>query len=233
MKDPGDTSFVLDISILRDSSQGIIRISQKSYINKVVPVEEESNQPPLTLLCVSDHLLSLVIVVDERAALKALSRPKFPTVGGKSEENYDSLTKFGLHPQLKSLNLCDNSWLRDENIIRFASIFHNLEVLNLDHCKHISKCICQVLRRCCKMRDLKLSNCSIMKPLGINFVVLHLHISLFLLLFLPSLYPQTPPPPSLYSQMLPPPSLYSETLLQPSLYLLTASTETQHPSSWP
>ena len=35
MKDPRDTSFVLDISILRDSSQGIIRISQKSDINKV------------------------------------------------------------------------------------------------------------------------------------------------------------------------------------------------------
>ena len=35
MKDPEDTSFVLGILILRDSSQGIIRISQKSYINKV------------------------------------------------------------------------------------------------------------------------------------------------------------------------------------------------------
>lgn len=35
MKDPGDTSFVLGISILRDFSQGIIRTSQKSYINKV------------------------------------------------------------------------------------------------------------------------------------------------------------------------------------------------------
>jgi len=35
MKDPRDTSFVLGISILRDSSQGINQISQKSYINKV------------------------------------------------------------------------------------------------------------------------------------------------------------------------------------------------------
>jgi len=39
-----------------------------------VPVEEEPNQPPLTLLCVSDHLLSFVIVVDERAAMKVLCR---------------------------------------------------------------------------------------------------------------------------------------------------------------
>jgi len=97
-------------------------------------------------------------------------------IGGKSGENYDSLMKFGLHPQLKSLNLCDNSWLRDENIIRFASIFPNLEVLNLDCCKRISKGICQVLRKCCKIRDLKLSNCSRLKPLGINFVVPELEV---------------------------------------------------------
>jgi len=35
MKNLGDTSFVLGISILRGSSQGIIRTSQKSYIYKV------------------------------------------------------------------------------------------------------------------------------------------------------------------------------------------------------
>jgi len=35
MKDHEDTSFVLGISILRDFSQGIIQISQKSYINKL------------------------------------------------------------------------------------------------------------------------------------------------------------------------------------------------------
>jgi len=35
MEDLGNTSFVLGILILRDSSQGIIQISQKSYINKV------------------------------------------------------------------------------------------------------------------------------------------------------------------------------------------------------
>jgi len=39
-----------------------------------VPVEKESNQPPLTLLCVSDHLLSFVIVVDGRVVMKALSK---------------------------------------------------------------------------------------------------------------------------------------------------------------
>ena len=50
MKDHEDTSFVLGISILRDFSQGIIQISQKSYINKL---ENEfdiiSNGWPLSL----------------------------------------------------------------------------------------------------------------------------------------------------------------------------------------
>ena len=36
MKDLGDTSFVLGIQIYRDRSQGILRLSQKSYINKVL-----------------------------------------------------------------------------------------------------------------------------------------------------------------------------------------------------
>ncbi|AES72591.2 LRR receptor-like kinase family protein, putative [Medicago truncatula] len=37
---------------------------------------------------VKDHLLSLVIVVDERAALKALSRPIFPTITSCSSTDY-------------------------------------------------------------------------------------------------------------------------------------------------
>jgi len=34
MKDLGDASFVLGIQILRDHSRGILRLSQKNYINK-------------------------------------------------------------------------------------------------------------------------------------------------------------------------------------------------------
>ena len=35
MKDLGDASFVLGIQIYRDCSRGILRLSQKSYIDKV------------------------------------------------------------------------------------------------------------------------------------------------------------------------------------------------------
>ena len=54
-------------------------------------------------------------------------------------------------------------------------------------------------------------------------VVKCVYVYIVLLLFLPLLYAQTPPPPSLYT--LPPPSLCSETLLQPSLHLQTAPTQ--------
>ena len=36
MKDLGDTSFLLGIQILRDRSRGILGLSQKSYIDKVL-----------------------------------------------------------------------------------------------------------------------------------------------------------------------------------------------------
>jgi len=36
MKDLGETFFVLGIKILRDRSQGILRLSQESYIDKVL-----------------------------------------------------------------------------------------------------------------------------------------------------------------------------------------------------
>ena len=36
MKDLGEASFVLGIKKLRDRSQGIIRLSQESYIDKVL-----------------------------------------------------------------------------------------------------------------------------------------------------------------------------------------------------
>jgi len=36
MKDLGEASFVLGIKILRDRSQGIVRLSQESYIDKVL-----------------------------------------------------------------------------------------------------------------------------------------------------------------------------------------------------
>mgnify|MGYP003296703731 CR=1 FL=1 len=36
MKDLGDASFVLGIEIVRDRSQGILRLSQMNYIDKIL-----------------------------------------------------------------------------------------------------------------------------------------------------------------------------------------------------
>uniref|UniRef100_UPI0020CAE8FC reverse transcriptase domain-containing protein n=1 Tax=Picosynechococcus sp. (strain ATCC 27264 / PCC 7002 / PR-6) TaxID=32049 RepID=UPI0020CAE8FC len=36
MKDLGDASFVIGIEILQDRSQGILRLSQKNYIEKIL-----------------------------------------------------------------------------------------------------------------------------------------------------------------------------------------------------
>jgi F-box and leucine-rich repeat protein 2/20 len=53
----------------------------------------------------------------------------------------------------------------------FASIFPNLQLLDLNSCNHISKGVCEVLRRCCKIRHLNLSECSRVKLFGMNFAV--------------------------------------------------------------
>jgi len=84
-------------------------------------------------------------------------------------ENSNSLMGFVVRPQLKSLCLDHNPWLRDESIIMIASIFPNLQLLDLTHCYEISEGICQVLKRCCKIRHLKLAYCSKLKLLGMNF----------------------------------------------------------------
>ena len=46
MKDLRETSFVLGIKILRDRSQGILRLSQKSYIDKVLDKFDMKNSKP-------------------------------------------------------------------------------------------------------------------------------------------------------------------------------------------
>ncbi|RHN50349.1 putative leucine-rich repeat domain, L domain-containing protein [Medicago truncatula] len=101
----------------------------------------------------------------------------------KSVENSDSLTDIGVYPQLKSLYFGHNSiyfghnsWLSDESIISFASIFPSLQHLELRWCDRISEGICQVLRRCCNIRHLNLTGCSRVKLLGINFAVPQLEV---------------------------------------------------------
>jgi F-box/leucine-rich repeat protein 2/20 len=101
-------------------------------------------------------------------------------IGSESDVvgNSDSLLEFGVYPQLKSLYLGENSWLSDEIITMFASIFPNLQLLDLNscNCNHISEGICQVLRKCCKIRHLNLAYCWEVKLLGMNFVVPNLEV---------------------------------------------------------
>jgi hypothetical protein len=75
-----------------------------------------------------------------------------------SVQNYDYLMDFGVHPQLKSLDLSYNPRLCDESIIMLASVFPDLHLLDLKHCKNMSEQgILQVLRRCRKISHLNLS----------------------------------------------------------------------------
>ncbi|GAU46509.1 hypothetical protein TSUD_285910 [Trifolium subterraneum] len=106
----------------------------------------------------------------------SLSEIKMERIGTYIVGNSDYIREFGIYPQLKALYLSDNSWLSDEIIIMFASIFPNLLLLDLNSCDRISEGICQVLRKCCKLRHLNLAHCSRVKLLGMNFVVPNLEV---------------------------------------------------------
>ncbi|XP_058753508.1 uncharacterized protein LOC131626684 [Vicia villosa] len=86
-----------------------------------------------------------------------------------SMQNSNTLMDYVVSPRLKSLCLARNTWLSDENIVTFASIFPNLQLLDLSYCDKISDGICHVLNMCCEIRNLNLAYCSKVKLLGINF----------------------------------------------------------------
>ncbi|KEH26041.1 putative leucine-rich repeat domain, L domain-containing protein [Medicago truncatula] len=96
-------------------------------------------------------------------------------IGKENVGNSDSLVEYGVYPQLKSLYLGHNSWLNDEIIILYASIFPNLKLLDLQD-SPISEGICQGLRKCCKLKHLNLEFCSGVKLHGINFAVPKLEV---------------------------------------------------------
>jgi F-box and leucine-rich repeat protein 2/20 len=82
---------------------------------------------------------------------------------------------FVVRPQLKSLGLACN-WLRDKNIKRLASIFPNLQLLNLSRCYNISnEGIFHVLRRCGNIRHLNLAY-GVVTLEGLNFEVPKLEV---------------------------------------------------------
>ena len=101
---------------------------------------------------------------------------KMEGIGSEIVENSDSSMDFGVDPRLKSLYLGKNSWLSDESIITISSIFPYFQLLDLNSCECISDGICQVLRRCCKIRHLNLSFSKEVKLLGMNFIVPNLEV---------------------------------------------------------
>ncbi|PNX76466.1 F-box/LRR-repeat protein [Trifolium pratense] len=106
----------------------------------------------------------------------SLSEIKLERIGSAVVENYDSLVEFGVYPQLKSLYLGQNSWLNDESIIMFASVFPNLQMFDLNYCCNISEGICQVLTKCSKIKHLNLAGCSKVKMHQMNFAVPKLEV---------------------------------------------------------
>ncbi|XP_058753507.1 SCF E3 ubiquitin ligase complex F-box protein grrA-like [Vicia villosa] len=95
----------------------------------------------------------------------------YTNIGKEDIVNSNSLKDFVVRPQLKSLHLA-NTHLRDESIKMFASIFPNLERLDLSKCHNISdEGIYQVLRRCSKIRYLNLASCEQVKLHELNFEI--------------------------------------------------------------
>ncbi|PNY15991.1 F-box/LRR-repeat protein [Trifolium pratense] len=101
----------------------------------------------------------------------------FTCIGKKNAENSNSLMDRIENHQLKSLCLTYNPWLRDKDLKMFASIFSNLRLLDLSHCRYISNVsIGQVLSRCYKIRHLNLAKCTRVRPHRLNFESLKLEV---------------------------------------------------------
>ncbi|KAK2432270.1 F-box/LRR-repeat protein [Trifolium repens] len=95
---------------------------------------------------------------------------EYSHIGEASIDDSNPFMDFVVNPQLKFLYLHGGNWL-DTNIIMLASIFPNLQPLDLSSCDNISgHGIYQVLRRCCKIRHLNLAHCSRVKLCGINLL---------------------------------------------------------------
>ncbi|AES87319.2 RNI superfamily protein [Medicago truncatula] len=76
-----------------------------------------------------------------------------------------------------SVGLQINRWLTDKNVKKFASVFPNLQRLDLSHCFDISeKGITQILRSCCEIRDLNLAYIPKMRLSRMNFEVPKLEV---------------------------------------------------------
>jgi F-box/leucine-rich repeat protein 2/20 len=113
--------------------------------------------------------LALLALVRNCPSLSEI-KMEHTTIGKEIIENSNSVMDFVVNPRIKSLHLACNSLLGDENIKIFASIFPNLQLLDLNNCFGISEeGINQILRRCCNIGHLNLSFCIGVKLHGMNF----------------------------------------------------------------
>ncbi|XP_058733034.1 SCF E3 ubiquitin ligase complex F-box protein grrA-like [Vicia villosa] len=119
----------------------------------------------------TDNCSNLFVLLRNYPSLSSI-RMEYPQLDDSymREESVDnSISLMIVSPQLKSLCLAGNAWLSDESIVLFASIFPSLQLLDLSHCNQISQGICEVLRRCVKIRHLNLAHCSKVNLLGMSF----------------------------------------------------------------
>jgi len=98
------------------------------------------------------------------------------SIGRMSLENPNFLMDFVVSPQVKSLHLKGNAWLRDESVHIFATFFPNLELLDLSSCYYIFNCVGKVLRTGFNIRHLSLASSSRAKLLEMNFAVPKLEV---------------------------------------------------------
>jgi F-box and leucine-rich repeat protein 2/20 len=124
--------------------------------------------------CDSLTHLALFALLKNCAKLSGV-KMEYTSIGKMSIENSYTLMDFDVYPQLKSLRLAKNPYLRDEDVNMFASVFPNLQLLDLSYLYGIStEGIGQVLRKSSKIRHLNLSHCSRLKQLIMNLKVLTL-----------------------------------------------------------
>ncbi|XP_058746914.1 uncharacterized protein LOC131619892 [Vicia villosa] len=115
---------------------------------------------------------ALFALIKNCHSLSEITMERIYMDGFESEENYDILKDFDVNPHFKFLRLANNSFMNNETIILFASVFPNLQLLDLSFCPSIfKKGICQVLSRCYKLRHLNLTYCNDVRGLKMNFVV--------------------------------------------------------------
>ncbi|XP_058753505.1 uncharacterized protein LOC131626682 [Vicia villosa] len=174
-----------------------INLSRHSYMNDILLYRLFKNckllQEAIIFDCYSVSIAGITLALGERPTLRSLSfthdsenftnlfalvtnHPSLSYITMEykrrwrmSMQNSNTLMDYVVSPQVKSLCLVRNTWLSDENVVTLASIFPNLQLLDLSYCDKISDGICHVLNMCCKIRHLNLAHCSRVKLLGINF----------------------------------------------------------------